>query len=95
MKHISYNIMFGIEDQYKYVAFNREGVLCGFANAPIRDFANGQWLDSVTGSTGEMILREKWDQSCREVALCADMRKNPPTCRAAEARRKNKQKGKA
>jgi len=78
MKFIGYHAMYDIRDEYKYIAFNREGVLCGFANAPIRDLTNGQWLDSVTGSTGEMILFDRWDQSCREVATLTDMRTHAP-----------------
>jgi hypothetical protein len=75
---------------YRYVAFNCEGVLCGFANAPLRDLVLGQWVDSVTGSTGEMILFEQWDQSCREVADLADMSRNPPQCKKRRMERKNK-----
>jgi hypothetical protein len=93
MKNISYNTLYEVSEKYKYIAFNLEGVLCGFTNAPVRDFANGQWVDSVTGSTGEMILFNRWDRSCREVAELTDMSKNPPQCRAKRLKRKNIQQG--
>jgi len=90
MKLIQFIALYEIPVEYKYIAFNREGVLCGFTNAPVRDFKNGQWVDSVTGSTGEMILFDKWDQSCREVSTLSDMHRHPPQCRKADEKRKQK-----
>lgn len=89
-KFIQFIALYDISDEYKYIAFNREGILCGFTNAPVRDFENGQWVDSVTGSTGEMILFNKWDESSREVALLTDMHRHPPQIRKADAKRKQK-----
>lgn len=92
-KLIQFIAHYELGDEYKYIAFNREGILCGFQNTPVRDFANGQWVDCVTGSTGEMILFDRWDQSSREVALLADMHRHPPQIRRADAKRKQKGTG--
>jgi len=78
MKLVDLHDVYDVPEEYKFIAFNREGILCGFQNAPVRDFENGQWVDSVTGSTGEMILFGKWDQSSREVQLLYDLRKSAP-----------------
>lgn len=85
MKLVNLQCVYEVPDEYKFLAFNQEGVLCGFRNAPIRDYKRGQWVDSVTNDTGEMLLYAKWDQSCREVAQLSDRRyASPPARRAKE-----------
>jgi hypothetical protein len=79
MKLINCQNTYDVEESvYPHIAFNQMGIMCGFQHAPVRDFENNQWVDSVTGSTGEMILFGKWDQSAREVSTLVDMRKHAP-----------------
>lgn len=94
MKLINLQCPYDIPDEYKFIALNKEGVLCGFRNAPIRDYRAGQWIDpSDNNSTGEMLLYDRWDQSCREVALLTNMRLLSPVAkRAHEQGLKHKRK---
>ena len=94
MKYVNCQCMYEVPDSYTYVAFNREGIMCGFQHAPVRDFVNGQWVDSVTGSTGEMILFGRWDVSSREVSILTDMRKNIPRYKQREKLLKDKRQQK-
>lgn len=65
-KTVNFQISYELTDEYPYYARNKFGMLMGFANAPIRDFETGEWLDCVTGSNGELILFAKWDTSVRK-----------------------------
>lgn len=94
MKFVNCQNMYEIPDGFTYIAFNREGIMCGFQHAPVRDFKNSQWVDSVTGSTGEIIFFSRWDVSSREISILTDMRKNPPRCKQREKMIKDKRQQK-
>lgn len=73
MKGINYQCIYTIDDsRYPYTAFNHDGSLCGFANPPVRNFAMGIWIDSVTGEPGDVLPYERWDQSMRELSQVQD-----------------------
>ena len=76
MKGIKYQFVQNVDDtRYLYTAFNQDGSLCGFVNPPVRNYAMGIWVDSVTGESGDLINYEAWDQSMRIIADMADCRK--------------------
>jgi hypothetical protein len=67
--------MYDIDPQvYPFVASDYDGRLCGFINAPVRDYSMREWIDSVTGDPGVIISFEAWDQSMREPAEMTDFR---------------------
>jgi hypothetical protein len=74
MKAVNLQCVYDIPDSYPWIARNRDGVLCGFQNPPVRDYqsGNGEWIDSVDGSNGEIILYGKWELSVRETRLLKD-----------------------
>ena len=57
---------------HRYIAANRFGNVMGFRNPPIRDYDNHEWIDSVDGSSGELLLYSKWDVSVKKTADISD-----------------------
>jgi hypothetical protein len=75
MKLINCQCFYLVDDEkYPYIAFDLEGRLRGFKNLPVRNFQFSEWVDCVTGDTGEQILFDKWDQSMRESKELFDTR---------------------
>jgi hypothetical protein len=75
MKNINYQCLYTVDDsKFFYTAFDHDGRLFGFENAPVRDFNNLEWVDSVTGEPGELIPFDRWDVSMREPVDMADFR---------------------
>jgi hypothetical protein len=75
VKAINFQCQYDVDDRkYAYTAFNRDGSLCGFENAPVRNFQVGVWVDSVTGGYGELLQFDRWDVSMREPSEMADRR---------------------
>ena len=74
MKTVNLQCVYEIPDEYSWIARNRDGILCGFRNPPIRDYiaGDGEWIDSTDGSYGEIILFVKWEVSVREVKSLRD-----------------------
>jgi hypothetical protein len=70
---VNFQRVYEVPLDYTFVAINGDGVLCGFRNPPVRDFEHLEWIDSTDGSTGEIILYEKWETSCREVSDLPNM----------------------
>lgn len=76
MKLINYQVVYDVDEvKYPYTARDMDGRLYGFKNIPVRDFVFNEWVDSTDGSTGELIIHERWDMSMRETAEQADKRK--------------------
>lgn len=76
LKAINYQCVYDFEaDRYPYTAFDQTGQLHGFQNLPVRNFEYGEWVDSVTGEPGELILFSTWDTSLKTTAEQDDVRK--------------------
>jgi len=74
MKMVNFQGGFEIDEaKFPWVARNHDGRLVGFAHAPIRDYQLEQWIDSVDGSYGEIILFDKWETTARETAFLPDL----------------------
>lgn len=90
--NVNFQRIFHVPDHIKFVACNKEGIMCGFMNPPIRDFEYCEWIDCVTGSTGEILPYESWDVSVREVKdLCDVSRTNGGMIKKAEAKENAKE----
>ena len=77
MKLVNFQLAYPIDDAaYKWVAVNKNGNVVCFKNAPVRDYEYGEWIDSTDGTTGELILFEKWENSVRTTAELTDLVSN-------------------
>lgn len=88
-KLINFQCVYDVPLELEYVAFNLDGTLIGFRNAPVRDMERGEWVDCVDGSCGEIVPYTRWDTSCRPVAELHE-HKSPGTRKAEEAIRNTK-----
>jgi hypothetical protein len=74
MKTVNLQCVYEIpDDEFFWLALNQNGTVVGFRNAPIRDTALGEWIDSVTGDPGTMIQFDRWEMSVREIKDLSDI----------------------
>jgi hypothetical protein len=78
MKGVNYQVLYDVDDRkYPYTAFNNDGALTGFQNLPVRNFETLEWIDSVTGVSGDLIPFGRWVSSMRIMEDMRDMRIPP------------------
>ena len=80
-KKVNFQHVYDLTDEFPYYAYNSQGILHGFKNAPVRNFQFEEWIDSVTGDTGTCIPYTRWDVSVRKFDDLTDAAKLAPGVR--------------